>query len=176
MKYRNCYCTPHFKEDDQRYHGTITGLKDDKEISAGTIDDFMDLFHQTVDDYHSKQEAARKKRRWIIWAVIIGIVVVAAITCPKKEKHVAVLSDRMNAAFAMQNTSGSDMDNILGGFIFSALATPVLNSMISVDDYFLFSVGHFVFQGEDTIVSIGAFGHVFTLSKDQMIENVKKMK
>ena len=50
----------------------------------------------------------------------------------------------------------------------------VLNNYLIVDDYFLFSIGRFSYQGEETTVSFGAFGHVFTSSREKMKEKLKE--
>lgn len=171
MKYRNCYCTTDFREDDQRYHGTITGLFEG-EISASNMDDFIEKFHQKVDDYIERKTAEQKRRRWVIWGIVAAIIVIAVVTCPKKDKHVSVLTDRFNAAYALQNT-GLDGLEILGGMLVGSIATSLLDSYLTVDDYVLFSIGRFTFDGERSLISIGAFGHIITKSVKQMQEAMK---
>ena len=155
MKYKNYYCTPKYSEGDKTYYGEVQGVPGIPLIEAENLDDRLTVKHRT---------------RWgliVTILTILGVVIVMALTCPKKQQHVEVLSDRFS--YILGDQIGQDDDlSVLGTMIGSKIAKGIIDTFITVDDYVLFSVGHVRYDGEDYIVSIGAFGHVFTASKEQI--------
>ena len=95
------------------------------------------------------------------------------LTCPKKEQHVAALQD--NLTYILSDSQNSDDDfRALGIMLLSGLSKPLLNTYLSVDDYLLFSVGMWKYDGKDKLASIGAFGHIFTASKKELKRRVEQ--
>ena len=178
MKYRNYYCTPKLSEGDSAYYGDVEGAPDIPMIEAATLDDFERLFHQAVDDYIERREAARPRTKWgwiISLLVLIGILIAAVLTCPKKEQHVEVLTERVS--FLFSDSAGAENNaNILRAVVSSALAKPIISTYLVVEDHVLFSVGRFEYQGEDNVVSFGAFGHIFTASREELKRRVENDK
>ena len=176
MKYRNFYCSPKYSEAEKTYYGDVEGTPQIPMIEARNIDDFERLFHQAVDEYLEWKYRKRSRAKWgwlIAFFVVIGLIVAATLTCPKKDQHVAAISDRFTSAMNSQLTKDSDEYETLGVFLGNALATPIIRNFISVDDYVVCSVGKFSYQGEERTVSVGAFGHVFTVSKEKIKETIE---
>ena len=181
MKYRNYYCTPKLSEGDNAYFGDVEGAPEIPMIEAATLDDFERLFHQAVDDYLDRRGAVRSKTNWglIITLVAIAAIIITAIaTCPKKDRHVAFLSDRINTIVTeelAQSGGGGDLAPL--GLIFgNAIVVPLVDKTLTVNDNFLFSVGKIPVDGKERVITVGAFGHIFSASKEQMKKALKDNK
>ena len=103
----------------------------------------------------------KKKKGWIMWAVIGGLLLVALLTCPKKKDHIAALSDKL-AAKAELSQESNKLDALLT-VAFNKLSEYTLEAGVSVDDFLIFSVGKLIQKDSKITVSIGVFGHVFTI-------------
>ena len=181
MRYRNYYCTPKLSEGDNAYYGDVEGAPEIPMIEAATLDDFERLFHQAVDDYLDRRGAARTKTNWgliITLAAIAAVIVAAIATCPKKDQHVAFLTDRINTIVTEeleQHGGGGDLAP-LGMLFGNAIVVPLVEKTLTVNDNFLFSVGKIAIDGEEKTVTVGAFGHIFSASKEQMKQALKDNK
>ena len=109
-------------------------------------------------------------KKFLSLVIVIAVVLVAAITCPDKQAHKDAVMEEMNGAI---NSAISDkvgkLDSGLGSSlskITSKVTSKVLgaafDTAITVDNYFVFSVGKIDIDDKPKTVSIGAFGHVFT--------------
>ena len=170
MKYRDHYCMPKYSDGDRCYYGSVEGVPEIPMIEAGSIDDFERLFHQAVDDYLDGRRAAGKKagRGWLVAVLaLIGILIAMALTCPKKDQHVDAVLEKIS--YLISDTAGAENDSqVLGAMLGNAIAKPLVKTYLTVDDYVLFSVGHFVYNGEESTASLGVFGHVFTVTRKEL--------
>lgn len=181
MRYRNYYCSPKFSDGDNCYFGHVEGVPEIPMIEAANIDDFERLFHQAIDDYLDGRRAGRKDTRlglMILIGAIIALVVTAIATCPKKAQHVAFLTDRINTIITEElegHGGGGDLAPL--GLLFgNALVVPLVEKTMTVNDNFLFSVGKISIDGEEKTVTVGAFGHIFSASKEKMKKILKDNK
>ena len=178
MRYRNYYCTPKYSDGERMYFGDVEGAPEIPMIEAETIDDFERLFHEAVDDYLDRRRSAKPRTRWgliIAILVIIGLLVAMVLTCPKKEQHVNVLTEKFS--YLLADSAGADKDaNILGAMIGGAIAKQVINAYLIVEDHVLFSVGRLEYKGENNLLSVGAFGHIFTISNKELKRRVEQNK
>ena len=178
MKYRNHYCSPKYSDGDKCYYGNVEGLPRIPTIEAASIDDFERLFHQAVDDYLDRKSGGRTSFHWgrlVTILLIVGLIVAAVFTCPKKEQHVAAISDKVSSALRDELSEDSDGFEALGVLLGSALATPVIKNSVNVDDYVVCSVGKYSYDGKDQVVSVGAFGHVFTIPKEKLKQAINEL-
>jgi len=169
MKYRNLYISPKYSQEEKVYFGNVSGVSEIDMIEAATIDDFERLFHDAVDDYYmTKQErASKKKLRWLYFVLpLIVLIVIALLTCPDKSKHLEVLKDKMGSVLNEQLLGeSSDGYEVLGVALINGVLGQYLKNYVSVEDYALFNVGKAIMGEETNVVSIGAFGHVFSVPK-----------
>jgi hypothetical protein len=100
--------------------------------------------------------------------LIIGIILIlGAVTNPKKEEHNAViksivmhsLTDTMDEELNGKNDWGAALGLTLG----SSFIDKLLEGMVEVDNYLICSIGNLSYQGESKAITIGIFGNVFLL-------------
>lgn len=106
----------------------------------------------------------------LVLGIIAGIML---FTCPEKEKHV----DKVTKEFVhmAQEDVGANSSNagiveeIIGEAIGSSISESLIHlyvkNTLKVDDYKVVTVGKMTYEGDDRIVTIGAFGRVFSLLK-----------
>ena len=108
------------------------------------------------------------------WIVVAVIVLVAAITNPDPDVHNAKVVD------AIYSDAGVDEDShmallsgdmyeqagaVLGYSLGISAAQKMLDRMVTVDNYVLFSITNFRFEGKKTTIGIGVFGNVCLFCK-----------
>ena len=102
--------------------------------------------------------------------IIIAVVLVAIVTCPDKQAHQDAIMAEMNGAIdsAIKDKVGlgdSDLGKSISK-ITSKLTSTVIGAAfetaVTVDNYFVFSVGKIDIDDKPKTVSVGLFGHVFT--------------
>ena len=179
MKHRNYYCTPKYSDGEKMYFGDVEGAPEIPMIEAENLDDFERLFHQAIDDHLDRRRTDKPKTNWgliIMLVSIVGLIVAAVATCPKKVEHVAFLTDRINVIVTEeleQHGGGGDLAP-LGLMFGNAIVVPIVEKSLNVNDNFLFSVGKISIGGQEKTVTVGAFGHIFSASKEQMKQALKE--
>jgi hypothetical protein len=101
-------------------------------------------------------------KKFITFVVILGVLLVMMLTCPKAEDHKEAITTAYRES-VKKNT-------IIPDFLVKDLLKGWVNNTISVKDFVLISIGTYSMNDENQIVSIGAFNHVFTFTKDDLIE------
>ena len=118
-----------------------------------------------------------------ILLTLVALVAVMIVTCPKTEQHKEVLSTVITATV---NDAVNDNDNITGNtFIDNAFRTvsnafagkvieTAVDNLVTVDNYVVCSLGKVHYDGKDHIVSLGIFGHIFTVDEDDLQEAAER--
>ena len=114
-----------------------------------------------------------------ILLTLVVLVAVMVVTCPKTEQHKEVLSTVITTTV---NDAVNDNDNLTGNtFIDNAFKTvsnafagkvieAAVDNLVTVDNYVVCSLGKVHYDGKDHIVSLGVFGHIFTVDEDDLQE------
>ena len=114
-----------------------------------------------------------------ILLTLVVLVAVMVVTCPKTEQHKEVLSTVITTTV---NDAVNDNDNLTGNtFIDNAFKTvsnafagkvieTAVDNLVTVDNYVVCSLGKVHYEGKDHIVSLGVFGHIFTVDEDDLRE------
>lgn len=114
-----------------------------------------------------------------ILLTLVILVAVMIVTCPKTEQHKEVLSTVITTTV---NNAVNDNDNLTGNtFIDNAFKTvsnafagkvieTAVDNLVTVDNYVVCSLGKVHYDGKDHIVSLGVFGHIFTVDEDDLQE------
>lgn len=129
-----------------------------------------------------EQTAKKKSHTGCLIGILLTLVVLVAVmvvTCPKTEQHKEVLSTVITTTV---NNAVNDNDNITGNtFIDNAFKTvsnafagkvieTAVDNLVTVDNYVVCSLGKVHYDGKDHIVSLGVFGHIFTVDEDDLQE------
>ena len=118
-----------------------------------------------------------------ILLTLVVLVAVMVVTCPKTEQHKEVLSTVITTTV---NDAVNDNDNLTGNtFIDNAFKTvsnafagkvieTAVDNLVTVDNYVVCSLGKVHYDGKDHIVSLGIFGHIFTVDEDDLQEAAER--
>ena len=182
MRYRNYYCTPKFSDGEKTYYGDVEGVPEIAMIEAENLDDFERLFKQAVDDYLSGKSETKPRKHfgWVIAAIVaVALLGIAVVTCPDKQAHKdAILSDineKLNENIQKNTKDGDEGLAVLGASLGTSISGWILDSGLTVDNKFVYSVGKFNTGKEIKKVSVGVFGHVFTFSKEDVDKILKEL-
>ena len=112
----------------------------------------------------------------IIALVILALVMIA--TCPKEKDHKDAICLAINKAVD-EKLGDSDLSlqgfvNFAGKWVIKQGANLFIDSYVTVENYGLLSIGRYTFNDRNSIISVGMFNHVFTFSKDDVLEEVEK--
>lgn len=115
---------------------------------------------------------------------LIGLIILAAltgiaiVTCPDTNAHKAALANVVATAVS-EEVNGTDSaydDNDVVGKMFRQISDSwtqkvietAVDNLIHVDNHIVFSTGKVRLAGKEHTVSVGFFGHVFTVDKDDL--------
>lgn len=104
----------------------------------------------------------------LLLAIVAGIMY---YTCPEVEKHVDKLTQEIVAsANDSQKDDGEsniieDLGNAIAGTISEKVVHLYVKNQLKVENYTLLNVGRMKYDGENRVVTIGVFNHVFCLVK-----------
>ncbi len=121
--------------------------------------------------------------KFLLFLLIILITCgVGIISCPKYEDHHSTIKQEINQVINKEVSSHINNDSneesfwtLLASSICSNITEYLIDNKLYVDNHFIFSVGKINIDGEEQIVSIGAFNHVFTQIKEQVNEYLSKL-
>lgn len=114
-----------------------------------------------------------------VWSsiILLGLVILMAITNPSKENHQAVI--RENATRALSKAIGAESDDILSiglSMFDKMLATPIINEaldhMLHYHNYVFFSTTSIETKDGNTTTSYGVLGKVFTADEENMADYI----
>lgn len=104
------------------------------------------------------------------WIFILIFLVIAFFTNPGPVAHKEEIKSKLNVYLQREinNTVGdsgdiwSKLGGAVGSYIGKAALDELVDQSVSSDDYLVFSLTKFSFQGETNIIAIGLFGKIFT--------------
>lgn len=112
--------------------------------------------------------------------IMFALSLVCIVTCPDKNAHSEALMKLFNVAWQTELTeSGIDGNEgwaMLGSALGSGIAEYVIEKQLIVDNYFVCSVGRFIYEGEENIVSVGVLNHIFTKSEEELLRELEDAK
>jgi hypothetical protein len=100
-------------------------------------------------------------------------LLIAVLTNPNQERHKEVVKSKLNVIVqkAMKDglknsdTSSEQLGSALGLMLGGALLDRMIETMVSTDNYVLFSTTKITWEGKSKLIGIGAFGNVFISDK-----------
>ena len=116
-------------------------------------------------------------KKTIIIALVSVIVLagVAIVTCPDKQDHkdaiMAVVNEKINDSMGVSSSLEEDGIALIFSSIGSGIVGRLIDNRLNVRNNFVFSVGEIqLTDGRTERLSVGVFGHVFTMSKEDLDE------
>lgn len=116
----------------------------------------------------------------LIIIVAVGVLLVA--TCPKAEDHKQVIRQAFDEAISEKIDPPADREGdivasvmkIVGKMALGTTSDFAIERMVKVDDYYVCSVGRIEWRGREHIISVGLLNHVFTLDKEDILEELNR--
>lgn len=134
----------------------------------------------TADEMKKKARDGKKTKRsgcglrslisLLILVIIAGVMI---FTCPDKQAHQTAIKQEFNAAMSEKMGPGKGIiESVIqmgSKYVMGMAAESALNELLTVDNYFICSVGRMQYEGREHVTSIGVFNHIFTVNKDDII-------
>lgn len=106
--------------------------------------------------------------------IMFALSLVCIVTCPDKDAHSDALMKLFNVAWQTELAEVGINENeglaLFGSALGSGIAEYVIEKQLIVDNYFVCSIGRFIYEGEENIVSVGVLNHIFTKSEELLRE------
>ena len=109
--------------------------------------------------------------------IVLLIAILMALTKPDEQKHKDAMLSAIKEFVDQEAQDRGFKDNVLtklGKNVVNQAIKTALNSKLKFDNYYLFNISHVKLDGEDQILSLGAFGHVFTFDKEMLKEKLEE--
>jgi len=105
-----------------------------------------------------------KSRRFFRWLLFLAIIVTAIVSNPDKDKHIEKLNEKLYDL--VPDTEKSSLVKTIGTLV----SNPILDKVVTVDNYYLFSVSKIGVLGKEETLGYGVFGMVFFTDKVNDLE------
>jgi hypothetical protein len=115
-------------------------------------------------------------KKLLVIIIVLLIAVLMTMTVPEKQEHKEAMMKAINE-FVEEEAEQKVGDNVLaklGKSVVVKTVETVLNSKLKVDNYYLFNMTYVRLKGEDQMLSLGMFGHVFTFDKKMLREKLEE--
>lgn len=102
----------------------------------------------------------------------ILILVLLVFTCPDNRAHKDKIQSVATSAIdnaLRENNKDNELLMIIGTLVSTKVVELAITDKITVENYFIFSIGYYYLDGDRKIVSLGLLNHVFTLNEEQVI-------
>lgn len=110
-------------------------------------------------------------RRLIRTIILLGILAgIMFFTCPEEEKHIDKLTQELVKAAQSNPSDGEtniieDLGNAIVGTLGEKAIRLYVQNQLKVENHTILNLGKMKYEGEERVVTIGAFNHVFCLTK-----------
>lgn len=110
--------------------------------------------------------------------IILGGICIA--TCPDHDAHSEALKNLLNNVLTSELSKNMATEEdaglvMLGSMIGTGIGGLVIDNILSVENYFVCSIGTITYGGETRIVSVGLLNHVFTIRDKQVLQAAEGM-
>lgn len=110
--------------------------------------------------------------------IILGGICIA--TCPDHDAHSEALKNLLNNVLTAELSKNMATEEdaglvMLGSMIGTGIGGLVIDNILSVENYFVCSIGTITYGGETRIVSVGLLNHVFTIRDKQVLQAAEGM-
>jgi len=115
-------------------------------------------------------------KKYLLIIIVLLVAVLMVLTVPDKAKHKEAMMEAINEYVeeeAVEKLGDTVLARLGKGVIVKTVET-VLNSKLKIDNYYLFNKTYVRLDGEDQMLSLGMFGHVFTFDKEMLREKLEE--
>ena len=115
-------------------------------------------------------------KKLLIVAIVLLIAVLMAMTVPDKQEHKEAMMKAVKE-FVDEEAEEKYGDNVLtdiGKNVVLKTVEVALNSKLKVGNHLLWNTTYVRLKGEDQLLSVGLFGHVFTFDKEMLREKLEE--
>ena len=96
----------------------------------------------------------------LVLGFILGVLIAwSFLSRPDEKQHMDKLKEAM-----YETVENNSKDNGLVNYIGKMFVDKTLEESLVIKNYIFFSVGHIIVGSDDTVVTVGAFDHVFLTS------------
>jgi len=116
-------------------------------------------------------------KKYLIIVALLLIAVLMVLTRPTKAAHKEAMMTAIKEFVQEEADNRGFGDNVLtdlGKGIVNKTIETALNSKLEMNDYYLFNTTYVRMKGEDQLLSVGLFGHVFTFDKKMLREKLEE--
>ena len=138
-----------------------------------------DMSHTTPFPTHDQPAPKPRKSHTALWVtlLIVGILaIILAITNPSRDDHCRAIT-KESRTWVSETVEDLGGTGIIGGIVKAGstrLIRGLVDKIVDVDNYVLFSMGYIDNGAEKSRVSFGIMGHVFTFDKNLIDEKLKE--
>lgn len=115
-------------------------------------------------------------KKYLLIIIVLLVAVLMVLTVPDKAKHKEAMMEAINEYVeeeAVEKLGDTLLARLGKGVIVKTVET-ALNSKLKIDNYYLFNKTYVRLDGEDQMLSLGMFGHVFTFDKEMIREKLEE--
>jgi hypothetical protein len=115
-------------------------------------------------------------KKYLLIIIVLLVAVLMVLTVPDKAKHKEAMMEAINEYVeeeAVEKLGDTVLARLGKGVIVKTVET-ALNSKLKIDNYYLFNKTYVRLDGEDQMLSLGMFGHVFTFDKEMIREKLEE--
>ncbi|UKK49157.1 hypothetical protein L6475_04140 [Prevotella sp. E9-3] len=116
----------------------------------------------------------------LLIVLFVALLMAMVVTCPKASDHKEVLKTVLKDATdekigkALGEDLFSSVMKVAGQMTVGTTTDMVVDRLLRVDDYYLFSVGRVFIAGREYTVSVGVLNHVFAPDKEDVLKLVER--
>lgn len=115
-------------------------------------------------------------KKYLLIIIVLLVAVLMVLTVPDKAKHKEAMMEAINEYVeeeAVEKLGDTVLARLGKGVIVKTIET-ALNSKLKIENYYLFNKTYVRLDGEDQMLSLGMFGHVFTFDKEMLREKLEE--
>lgn len=115
-------------------------------------------------------------KKYLLIIIVLLVAVLMVLTVPDKAKHKEAMMEAINEYVeeeAVDKLGDTVLARLGKGVIVKTVET-ALNSKLKIENYYLFNKTYVRLDGEDQMLSLGMFGHVFTFDKEMLREKLEE--
>lgn len=115
-----------------------------------------------------------KKLMFIV--IVLLVAVLMALTKPERRAHKQAMMEAVSEYVAEEAESrfGSNVLTTIGKGVVVETVRLALDTKLKMHDYLLLNTSYVRLKGEEQLLSVGMFGHVFTFDKEMLREKLEE--